>query len=120
MATSPQSAFSRGCNLTEKLKEILSELRRRFETLYGERLVQMVLYGSRARGDASPMSDIDVLVVLTGPVSPCQEIDRTVYAVAEISLKYCEVISCVFVSAEQFERERSPLLLNVRQEGMAI
>ena len=120
MAASPQSAFSSGGNLTEKLKEILSELRRRFEAVYGKRLVQMLLYGSRARGDAAPMSDIDVLVVLTGPVSPCQEIDRTVNAVAEISLKYGEVTSCVFVSAEQFERERSPLLLNVRPEGMAI
>jgi predicted nucleotidyltransferase len=107
--------------LTEKLKEILSELRRRFEAVYGKRLVQMLLYGSsRARGDAAPMSDIDVLVVLTGPVSPCQEIDRTVNAVAEISLEYGEVTSCVFVSAEQFERERSPRLLNVRPEGMAI
>lgn len=106
--------------MNERLKEILGELRQRFETLYRERLVQMVLYGSRARGDMAPISDIDVLVVLQGPVSPCEEIARTVNSVAEISLKYGEVIACVFVSTEQFEGERSPLLLNVRQDGRVI
>jgi len=33
-------------------RSILAELRRRFETLYGDRLARMILYGSQARGDA--------------------------------------------------------------------
>ena len=49
--------------MDNKVTAILSELRRRFEVLYGERLVRMVLFGSQARGDAQPESDIDVLVV---------------------------------------------------------
>lgn len=106
--------------MNEKLNVILTELRHRFETLYGERLVRMVLFGSQARGDAEPGSDIDVLVVLRGVVSPCEEIARTINDVADISLKYDVVVSCVFVSEERFERERSPLLLNVRREGMAV
>jgi uncharacterized protein len=32
--------------------------------LYGDRLVDAILYGSRARGEARPESDYDVLVVL--------------------------------------------------------
>jgi predicted nucleotidyltransferase len=106
--------------MNEKLKMILAELRRRFEALYDERLVQMILFGSQARGDAEPGSDIDVLVVLRGEVSPCEEIGRTIEEVADISLEYNEAVSCVFVSEEQFERERSPLLLNVRREGMPV
>jgi predicted nucleotidyltransferase len=102
------------------IQAILTELRRRFEALYGERLVRMVLFGSQARGDSEPGSDIDVLVVLKGPVSPCEEIARTINDVADISLEYTEVIACIFVSEEQFERERSPLLLNVRREGVAV
>jgi predicted nucleotidyltransferase len=104
----------------KKLRTILTELRRRFDALYEERLAHMVLYGSQARGDAEPGSDIDVLIVLKGQVSPCEEIARTIADVADISLEYNEVVACVFISEEDFERERSPLLLNVRREGVAI
>ena len=104
----------------EKLTAILTELRCRFERLYGERLVQMILFGSQARGDAEPGSDIDVLVVLRGQVSPCKEIARTIEDVADVSLHHNEVVSCVFVSEEQFEREHSPLLLNIRREGVPV
>lgn len=49
----------------------------RFEVLYGERLVRMVRFGSQARGDALPGADIDVSVVLQGPVEPEEEIAPT-------------------------------------------
>ena len=107
-------------DMTPKIQTILTELHRRFEALYGERLVRIVLFGSQARGDAEPGSDIDVLVVLKSPVSPCEEIARTINDVADIWLEHNEVIACVFVSEEQCERERSPLLLNVRREGVEI
>ena len=106
--------------MNEKVQAILNELRRRLEALYGERLIHMVLYGSQARGDAGPGSDIDVLVVLRGPVSPVEEIDRTLDDVTDVSLERDAVIACVFVSAEEYERERSPLMLNVRREGVAV
>ncbi len=106
--------------MNDKSTTILAELRRRFGVLYSTRLVEMMLFGSQARGDAEPGSDIDVLVVLRGKVSPCEEIARTIENVADVSLHHNEVISCVFVSEEQFERERSPLLLNLRREGVPI
>jgi uncharacterized protein len=59
-------------------------------------------------------------VVLKGQVSPCEEIARIIEHVADVSLHYNEVVSCVFVSEEQFERERSPLLRNVRREGVPV
>jgi len=100
--------------------EILTELRQRLEAIYGERLVRLVLFGSQARGDAEDGSDIDVMVVLNGPVSPCEEIERTEEVVAGISLEHDVVVCCVFMSEDRFERERSPLLLNVRREGIAV
>lgn len=102
------------------LAKILRDLRHRFEAIYAERLEQLLLYGSQARGDAAPGSDVDVLVVLRGPVSPCEEIARTLEDVADLSLEHGVVIACVFVSEDQFLRERSPLLLNVRRQGIAI
>jgi predicted nucleotidyltransferase len=106
--------------MSEKVAAILAELRRQFEALYGPRLVQMVLYGSQARGDAEPGSDIDVLVVLQGPVDAYEEIKRTSAIVASLSLRYDVVISRVFVSSERFLHEQSPLLINVRREGVPV
>jgi len=40
--------------------------------------------------------------------------------VAEISLQHDVVVVPVFVSVEQYQRERSPLLLNVRREGVSV
>jgi predicted nucleotidyltransferase len=105
--------------MTTQLQTILSELRERLERLYGPRLLKLVLYGSQARGDAEEGSDIDVLVVLEGPVRPGQEIARTGVDVAEVSLAHNVAVACVFVSQEQFEHEQSPLLMNIRREGVA-
>mgnify|MGYP000527063544 CR=1 FL=1 len=106
--------------MNPKIETIIAELQRYFNLLYGERLVQMVPFGSQARGQAEPGSDIDILVVLRGLVSPCEEIERTLNHVAEISLNFNVVVSCVFVSEEQFQHEQSPMLLNVRREGILL
>ena len=104
--------------MSKKVHTIIKELRRRLEVLYGPRFVRMVLNGSQARGDAEPGSDIDVLVVLQGPVSPGVEIARTSDIIA--SLSHSVVLSHAFVSSDRFEREQSPLLMNIRREGVAV
>ena len=104
--------------MNPRVRTILDELRPRLEEIYGKRLVQLVLFGSQAREDAESESDIDLLVVLQGPVNPGEEIARTGEATAALSLKYDVVISCTFTSKERYNTERSPLLLNVRREGV--
>lgn len=103
-----------------KLRAILDELKQRFAVLYGQRLVRMVLYGSHARGDAVKGSDIDVLVVLKGPVNAYDEVSRTGHIVTDLSLQHDEVICCVFVDEDRFATRNGPLLRNVRKEGVAV
>jgi len=103
-----------------EIRRILADLRTQLESVYGQRLVAMILFGSQARGDAEPGSDIDVAVVLKGKLEPGKEISRTGKIVTALSLKYDAVLSCIFVSAERFSKEETPLLLNVRNEGVSL
>lgn len=99
---------------------ILQDLKKNLKDLYGVRMTHMILYGSRARGDENPGSDIDILVVLDGPVSPSEEITRTGEIVARLSLLSDQVISCVFMDRERFHHRNGPLLRNIRKEGITI
>ena len=106
--------------LNERLRGILAELRKQLTSVYGSRLERLVLFGSQSRGDAAAGSDIDILVVLRGPVSPGREIARTGGITSALSLENDLVISCTFVSADRYSREQSPLLLNIRREGVPV
>jgi predicted nucleotidyltransferase len=102
------------------LKPALQEVRRSLELLYGARLVRVVLFGSRARGQAYRDSDVDLMLVLRGPVDPNEESRRVSSVLAELSLKHDAVISCVYLSEEDYYTGGSPLLLNVRREGVLV
>ena len=101
-----------------KIKEILKEFKEEIEKLYGKRLKAIILYGSWARGEAKDESDIDLLIVLKGKVIPGKEIDRMIDIITEINLKYGALISIYPVSEEDYSTVNSPLLMNVRREGM--
>jgi predicted nucleotidyltransferase len=105
---------------SEKLADILSSLRTGMEDLLGDQLVAVYLYGSHARGDAQPDSDIDVLVVLNGEFDYFNIVERTGKLAVELSLENDTVISMVFISKEKFTHKMSPFLMNVREEGILI
>jgi predicted nucleotidyltransferase len=103
-----------------QLPEILNALRQQLDGLYRERLVNVILFGSQARNEAQPDSDIDVLVVLKGEVDSWTEIERTGEGVAKLCLDYSIVICCVFISEAQFQAQQTALLRNVSREGVSV
>ena len=106
--------------MSKKVRAIVKDLSDRLHAIYGPRLARMMLYGSQARGDADPQSDVDVLVVLRGEVKPCEEIARTAEDVAAVSLQHNAVVACTFLSEEEFRSRNTPFLLNVRREGIPV
>ncbi|MBD3286711.1 nucleotidyltransferase domain-containing protein [candidate division WOR-3 bacterium] len=100
------------------IKQAVDEFKERLKALYTQRLKELVIYGSCARGDATDKSDIDLLVVLKGKVFPGEEIDRMIDAITEVNLKYGVLLSVYPVSEKDFENLNSPLLINVRREGV--
>lgn len=106
--------------MNPEIQNIVSELRENLRELYGERLAHIILFGSQSRGDAISGSDIDILIVLHGHVSPGKEIARTGAIASELSLRYDVVISCTFISIERYQSEKSPLLMNIQREGVPV
>ncbi len=99
---------------------ILKEFKEQIAELYGQRLKKVVLYGSYARGQANDEhSDIDLAVVLAGAVDPCEEIDRMADIFTDLNLEHNVLIAVYPVSESNFEKVESPLLLNIREEGVA-
>ncbi|MCD4784110.1 MAG: nucleotidyltransferase domain-containing protein [Candidatus Eremiobacteraeota bacterium] len=99
---------------------ILDEVKRKISVLYGKRLRQIILYGSWARGDADDNSDIDLMIVLSGKVSPGKEIDRMIDTIYEIALKHDTLIAIYPVSEKELQCSKGPVLLNVKREGIAV
>lgn len=106
--------------LSTSTQSLLARLHAHLKSLYGKRLYQVMLFGSHARGEARPDSDVDLLVVLTGVVNSGQEISNISEFLADLSLEYDKVIGCLFMDETRFNTRQGPLLRNIRREGIAL
>ncbi len=104
-----------------EIERIIKEFKRQIAKFYGRRLKKVVLYGSYARGKANDEhSDIDIAVVLAGEVDPCEEIDRMANIFTDLNLEHNVLIAVYPVSESDFDKVDSPLLINVRKEGITV
>ncbi|MEK7408221.1 MAG: nucleotidyltransferase domain-containing protein [Acidobacteriota bacterium] len=103
----------------EQLRNLLAELKTGLAALYGERMRAMYLYGSYARGEADPDSDVDLLIVLDRIGSYWGELKRSGPLASSLSLNYGSTVSLVFVSQRDWATRETPFLDNVREEAIA-
>lgn len=95
-----------------------------FKTLLLQRvsLCKMVLFGSRARGDADPASDMDVVIILDGPLN--EKIKEEVSDCAwQAGFEYGIVLVPVVFTRDEWENgpERHSLLIQaVEAEGVPL
>jgi predicted nucleotidyltransferase len=107
--------------LSAQEKAILKQFKTSLKRTLGGRLVELKLFGSKARGDDQPDSDIDVLVIVaTDDWRVCD----TVYNVAtDLSLETDLYISAKVISKNRFDQLRkdgTPFLRNVSKDAISV
>src|ERR1700731_479499 len=96
---------------------VLKRFRATLTEIYGDRIERVVLFGSRARGDAREDSDYDVAVFLEDLADRWREFHRLADLRADILSA-----TGIFVEARPFRagayRERTPLMHEIRRAGV--
>jgi len=98
------------------LERIKAYLKQRF----GDDIEAVLLYGSYARGSATPDSDIDLLVLISEVLSPSEVRQSLSELLYDILLKEGELISVVVMPRSFYQTQRSPFLRRVREEAILV
>ncbi len=98
---------------------VLLRIRDRLAASYGDRIERVVLYGSRARGEAGPDSDYDVAVFFRDLPDRAAEMWRLADIGTEILYEVGRVVHAVPFQAGDYA-ERTPLMGEIRQDGIEI
>jgi len=96
---------------------VLSRFRAALDEIYGERIERVVLYGSRARGEARPDSDYDVAVFLRDMPDRWKEMDRLADLGTEILYDEGKLVHGMAYQVGA-NLERTPLMHEIRKDGI--
>lgn len=99
---------------------IAKKCRKVLETHYGEQLAGLVVYGSVARDQADPSSDLDLLVLLHKPFDYFQELRILTDLLYPLQLESAHLISARPAAADEFDHGSIQLYRNARREGVRV
>jgi predicted nucleotidyltransferase len=96
---------------------ILTRFRAALDEIYGARLARVVLFGSRARGEARPDSDYDLAVLLNSLPDRWTELDR----LADLRVRFIDDTGAFFDATPHSAgsyRDQTPLMCEIRRDGL--
>ena len=96
---------------------ILKRFRAALDQIYGDRIERVVLFGSRARGDAHDDSDYDIAVFLHDLTDRWREAERIIPVVTDVLYEEEAFIHAMPYRAGSYE-ERTPLMREICREGI--
>ena len=82
---------------------------------------QLILYGSRARNEATEDSDWDLLILLDKPMIEHKDYDNVAYPFAALSWDVGELISPILYTKNEWEKYSfTPFYKNVEEDGIIL
>ncbi|MEW6408648.1 MAG: nucleotidyltransferase domain-containing protein [Nitrospirota bacterium] len=108
-------------NLSQKERDIIKEFKNKAMKQYPGEIINVIVFGSKARGDASEESDIDILVVIKSDNWRTGDNIRDIGY--ELELKHDLILSIQVVSQKHIahlKNIRSQFIRNIEREGVAL
>jgi len=109
-------------NMTaENIGEAVYKFTELIKESYGDKIVEIYLYGSVARGDYKDDSDIDIFVVMNAERSEINRIHMAICKIiSDIGLDYNIILSCMIGTKQDFDDDKEYLYVNVKKDGVKI
>ncbi|MEK6655811.1 MAG: nucleotidyltransferase domain-containing protein [Nitrospirota bacterium] len=107
--------------LTQREKDIINEFKSKVAEAYPDEVINIIVFGSKARGDASEESDIDILVVTAS--DDWQMADKIRDIGYYLELENNLVLSIQVVGQDHvkyLKKIRSQFIRNVEREGIIL
>ncbi|HBG40681.1 MAG TPA: hypothetical protein DDZ96_11655 [Porphyromonadaceae bacterium] len=97
---------------------VINSIRRTLNGMQGE--IDVILYGSQARGDARPDSDVDLLLIVNKDRLTEKERQDIINPLFAIEYQTGVLINPVVILKKQWEANRTPFYENIMKEGIAL
>lgn len=109
--------------INRMVDDIALNVKKGYEQVYGDNIIDIYLYGSYARGDYDAESDIDFAAVVKGERLDLQRKLKVMWDIAtDLGIERDVVISTTVIPYKEFIRYKDelPYYRNIIQEGLKI
>lgn len=104
----------------ENLQELFEKMIPGFQTIFGNVLERIILYGSVARGTHTEESDVDIAVIVRRYTKDMH--DKMIDLTVELELEYNKVLSVLLIDYDNFREWEDvlPFYKNMKKDGIML
>ena len=104
----------------ENLQEVFEKMIPGFQTIFGNVLERIILYGSVARGTQTVESDVDIAVIVRKYTEAMH--DKMIDLTVDLELEYNKVLSVLLIDYDNFREWEDvlPFYKNMKKDGIML